>query len=259
MTKNISIVGSGWLGLPLAKRFASLGYHLKASTTSADRFQELSTANIEPFLLDICQLPPNLPTFLQAHILIVNIPFKNVDSFSQLIKAIEDSTIKRVIFVSSTSVYKNANKTIIETDTEVLIACPLLSIEKLFQKNSHFITTIVRFGGLIGYSRAPGNFFKKGMPIKKPDSNVNLIHRDDCINIICQIVEQGCWNEVFNCCADTHPSKRQFYTQAAIKIGVSAPYFDDSGSNEFKIISNQKVKQVLDYQFLYADLMKVLN
>ncbi len=118
-------------------------------------------------------------------------------------------------------------------------------------------TTIVRFGGLIGYSRNPGKFFSKGGIVHNPDSNVNLIHRDDCIEIISQIVEKEVWGEVFNCCADTHPTKREFYTQAAKSIGFPVPKFEDSGFASFKIISNQKVKRILNYEFLHPDLMKI--
>jgi NAD dependent epimerase/dehydratase family enzyme len=107
---------------------------------------------------------------------------------------------------------------------------------------------------LIGYNRNPGEFFTKGKLVHNPDSYVNLIHRDDCIGIISQIVEQEVWGEVFNCCADTHPTKREFYTQAAKSTGVPPPEFVNSDSDSFKIISNQKVKQVLNYEFLHADL-----
>jgi nucleoside-diphosphate-sugar epimerase len=110
---------------------------------------------------------------------------------------------------------------------------------------------------LIGYTRHPGNFFKKGKVVADPDARVNLIHRDDCIQIISQIIEQEAWGEIFNCCADTHPTKREFYTQAAESIGKPAPEFSNSDNKSFKIISNQKVKSFLDYQFLHPDVMKI--
>lgn len=100
-------------------------------------------------------------------------------------------------------------------------------------------------------------FFSKGGLVSNPDSNVNLTHRDDCIEIINQIVEQKAWGEVFNCCADTHPTKREFYTQAAKSMGLPVPGFEDSGPASFKIISNQKVKQHLNYNFLHSDLMNI--
>lgn len=257
MIKTISILGSGWLGFPLAEHFASNGNHVKSSTTSKNRLQELSSLRIEAFILDIGQLPSHLHAFLKANVLIINIPSKNIDEFKNLIKEIEISEIEKVLFVSSTSVYKNENKTLFESDAEESTISPLLEIENLFRKNSNFKTTIVRFGGLIGYSRNPGRFFKKGSLVHDPESNVNLIHRDDCINIISCIVEQEVWDEVFNCCADTHPTKREYYTQAAKKSGFPAPNFAESDARSFKIISNQKVKRILHYEFLHPDLMAI--
>ncbi len=234
-----------------------MGNFVKASTTSESRISALTPVKAEPFVIDIERLSSNIQTFLQANVLIINIPSKNIEGFSNLIKEIEKSKIEKALFVSSTSVYENINKTISESDGEESTLSPLLTIENLFRNSSKFQTTIVRFGGLIGYSRNPGKFFSTGRPVHNPDSQVNLIHRDDCIGIISKIVEQEVWGEVFNCCADTHPTKKEFYTQAVISIGVPPPEFVNSGPNSFKIISNQKVKQTLNYEFLHPDLMKI--
>jgi nucleoside-diphosphate-sugar epimerase len=234
-----------------------MGNHVKASTTSESRVPELSSIKVEPFIVDIERLSSNLQVFLQASILIVNIPSKSIGGFSGLLKEIEKSEVEKLLFVSSTSVYENKNKTISESDGEESTQSPLVNIENLFRNCGKIKTTIVRFGGLIGYSRNPGMFFSNGRLVHNPDSNVNLIHRDDCIEIISKIVEQEVWGEVFNCCAGTHPTKREFYTQAAKSTGFSVPKFENSSSVSFKIISNKKVKQQLNYKFLFDDLMNI--
>lgn len=86
---------------------------------------------------------------------------------------------------------------------------------------------------------------------------MNLIHRDDCIGIINQIVQQEAWGEVFDCCADTHPTKREFYTEAAKAMGAPVPEFESSAAQFSRIISNEKVKRILDYEFLHPDLMMI--
>jgi nucleoside-diphosphate-sugar epimerase len=181
--------------------------------------KEFLSRKIEPIILDIGLLPGNAAVFLQANILIINLPSKNIDGFKGLINEIEKSKVEKVLFVSSTSVYKNRNKILSESDEEDLVTGPPGRIENLFRKISKFETTIVRFGGLIGYSRNPGRFIGGGRPLHNSDSRVNLIHRDDCVNIISRIVEQGVWGEIFNCCADTHPTKREFYTRIAKNTG----------------------------------------
>jgi nucleoside-diphosphate-sugar epimerase len=250
-------LGSGWLGLPLAGRFVARGYWVKTSTRSDNRLQVLSSSQTEPFILDIGALPGDVQAFLQSKLLIINIPSKDIDGFKTLVNEIERSEIDSVLFVSSTSVYQNRNTTITESDGAESIHHPLLIIENLFRDSDEFATTIVRFGGLIGYNRHPGRFFRGNRVVNNPDSGVNLIHRDDCINIIEEIVANETWGEVFNACADSHPTKREFYTQAAGLLGAPAPIFAESDQVAFKIISNEKVKQVLDYSFVYPDLMTI--
>ena len=73
------------------------------------------------------------PDFLHAAILIINIPSKNISGFRRLVDEIEASEIDNVLFVSSTSVYKNVAKTITESDTDSFSHSPLLEIEGLLR------------------------------------------------------------------------------------------------------------------------------
>ncbi|MHC4844456.1 MAG: Rossmann-fold NAD(P)-binding domain-containing protein, partial [Planctomycetota bacterium] len=138
--KTISILGSGWLGLPLAKHLVMMGNRVNASTTSESRLSELTSIKVKPFIIDIGRLPNNIQAFLQANVLIINIPSKNIDGFSNLIQEIEKSEIEKVLFVSSTSVYEDINKTISESDGEESTLSPLLAIENLFRNSYKFKT-----------------------------------------------------------------------------------------------------------------------
>ena len=255
--KAISILGSGWLGLPLARHFLATDFSVKASTTSENRIAELKSIGADPFIVNIDSLTSNVRSFLQANILIINITSKSVAGFRRLADEIEASEVENVLFVSSTSVYQNIRKTIAESDTEYFSQSPLLDIEQLLTRCRGIRTTIVRFGGLIGYSRHPGRFFSPGRVVQNPDSPVNLIHRDDCIGIISQIVEQQLWGEVVNCCADAHPTKREFYTRAVESLDGTLPTFGESDPESGKLIDNQKVKRLLNYEFKHPDLMKI--
>lgn len=255
--KAISIIGSGWLGKPLSQHLGKRGYSLRISTTTKDKLASLKSINIEPFIINISNVNDDINEFLLSEYLIINIPSKDVDAFRSLIHKIEKSKIEKVIFVSSTSVYADNNKTVTESDCKERINTPLYIIEQLFSENEHFLTTVIRLGGLIGYSRNPGRFFLSGKNVKNPDAPINLIHRDDCIGIITEIIKKEVWGEVLNCCADTHPTKREFYTQAALSIGENAPNFYLSSDSTYKIVSNLKVKRILNYKFIYPDLMKI--
>ena len=261
MSGSISILGSGWLGLPLAMHLLSLGYSVKVSTRSKQKLLELEQNGLSVCLLDICDEKSIPYEFFQSDVLIVNITSKNLESYRRFIKAVETtalSRIKHVLFVSSTSVYANKNREIREDAGDETPDHPLIQIENLFKKSAVFNTTILRFGGLVGYQRHPGRFFGTTKSIADPDACVNLIHRDDCIGVMCKILERNSWGEDFNCCADSHPTKREFYTMAANQLGLSPPKFGDPGDTGFKIISNKKIKKALGYSFKYPDLMNVI-
>jgi len=254
---SISILGSGWLGLPLAERFVARGYRVRTSTTSAGRLQELAALPSEPFLVDIGRPDDSIDAFLQSTTLIVNITSKDIEAFRRLVGKIEESAIEAVLFVGSTSVYPADSQRVSEADGGESPEHPLVVIENLFRQSREFRTTVVRFGGLIGPGRHPGRFFRGNKVVRDPNACVNLIHLDDCIDIIDRIVTGNVWGETFNACADTHPSKREFYTQAATLAGAPPPQFEEGGDESFKLIDNAKLKRVLGYRFRHPDLMAI--
>ena len=141
-------------------------------------------------------------------------------------------------------------------EDEVVQHHPLVRIENLFIENTSFETTVIRFAGLFGGERHPANWFKNGRKIPQSKGFVNMIHREDCIAIIHQIINQNSWNQVFNACADHHPTRRAFYTLAKLSKDFEVPEFEENEVYQWKIISSKKVEEVLDYEFIHDDLLK---
>jgi UDP-glucose 6-dehydrogenase len=48
---KISIVGCGWLGLPLGAKLVKNGHRVFGSTTSEEKIEEIKAAGIAPYLL----------------------------------------------------------------------------------------------------------------------------------------------------------------------------------------------------------------
>ncbi len=255
MNKRISILGCGWLGFPLAIDLINKGYEVYGSTTTDSKIKEMEEKGIKPFLIDISKIEDNISDFLKSDVLVIAITTKNISDINNLIKNIDESKLQKVIFISSTSVYPFTNGVVTE-ETETLNT-PLAEIEKLFITNTSFKSTTVRFGGLFGYNRKPGNFIKTIKPVENPEGYINFIHRDDCIEIIEQIIIQNVWNETLNACTDDHPKRRDFYLNEIKKVGRSEIVFNENSSNEFKIVNSDKLKTLLNYKFKYADLMNI--
>ncbi|WP_159948136.1 NAD(P)-binding domain-containing protein [Polaribacter septentrionalilitoris] len=252
---KVSILGCGWLGKPLALSFLEDGFSVKGSTTTEDKISVLESLAIEPYLVDISDFE-EYDLFLESDILVIAITSKDVDGFESLIAQIQESSIQKVIFISSTSVYPRINKVMTEED-EVVPNHPLVAIENLFKENTFFETTIIRFAGLFGGERHPANWFKNGKPIPQPNGFVNMIHQEDCIEIIHEIINQNCWNQTFNACANHHPTRRDFYINARESKGFEAPIFKNEEVYQWKIISSEKVQSFLGYVFTHNDLLRI--
>lgn len=252
--ETISILGCGWLGKPLASSLINQGYSVKGSTTTLAKIDELNSLNIKPFLIDI-GIDQNLDDFLQTDVLIIAITSKNIDDFKRLISKIEVSSVKKIIFITSTSVYPNLNTVVAEEDQTT--DNTLSQIEKLFQKNINFKTTILRFSGLFGGERHPGNWFQNGKEIPQPEGYINLIHQKDCIAIIEKIIQNDTFGNIFNASCNHNPKRREFYTKVKLDKGLEKPIFKENEELSWKIISSRKLQKELNYQFIVDDLFSI--
>ncbi len=270
--ETISILGCGWLGLPLGVYLVKKGYKVKGSTTEPDNLKLIKEKGIEPYLI---VLDPEIhgesyKEFLNCDLLIINFPPErrddiidyHQDQIRSLISAIRSGTVNHVIFTSSTSVYPDVNREVredLEPKPTKSSGKALLKVEKLLREFHKFETTIIRFGGLIGYDRMPGKFLAGKKDLAGGDAPVNLIHRDDCIQIIYELIRNNIWGETFNACADFHPTRKQYYTQQAELIGLTPPTFSKSEAYNYKIVSNKKLKRLLNYKFKYPDPAKIIE
>jgi nucleoside-diphosphate-sugar epimerase len=267
---RISILGCGWLGLPLARHLVAEGYPVKGSTTTQEKFDSLRAAGIEPFRIVIGrEIEGEVKSFLDSDILVINIPPErredivehHVEQISLLIDALVDSPVRKVLFVSSTSVYPSLNREVREEDASDPEAADspagraLLYVEEMLRSETSFSTTVVRFCGLIGYDRNPAAFLQRMKEIADPDQPMNLIHRDDCVALLSEVIHREAWGEVFNACSPSHPARREFYTSAAERLGVDPlPLQPPSdAARPFKIVDSSKIEKAFDYRFRHPD------
>ena len=266
--KTIAIIGCGWLGLALGEHLVKQGYSVNGSTTSEEKLAIMDAKGINPFQIEVTNsfVGKSVDKFFDASILLLNIPPKrrqeNIERFyPQQVKLIVEKAIKngvqKIIFTSSTSVYGNVMRKVDESETvkgETASAKALIAVEKYLQTHSAIETTILRLGGLVGGERKAGRFLAGRKDVPNGDAPVNLVHRDDCIAIISRLIEEDKWGLVFNVCADKHPTRKEFYTAQAMLQGFEIPQFLQ-GVTGYKIVSNDLVKQNLNYSFIHPDPM----
>lgn len=261
MMKNISILGLGWLGLPLALQLQKSGYSISGTTSELEKLKTLSKYSFHTCRIKIesDKIIGDWESFIHdTDTLIINFPPKRIknieDIYPQQIEQIIQQTPKttKVLFVSSSSVYQNTNNLIDETavcSPEKASGKGLIKTELLLQEYFGDNLTILRLAGLIGPKRHPGRFLAHKKQLKNPNVPVNLIHQKDVIGLVESILKQNCFSEIINGCADVHPKRKDYYENAAKKLSLPAPIFEETTQEKYKIVDNSKSKTLLQFKY----------
>lgn len=268
---SIAVLGCGWLGLPLAKALVAAGHTVAGTTTTPAKVLRLQAAGIMPYLL---RLGPDfsatdadtLRTLLtDVDVLVLNVPPRRTTTgvdYPALLQPIREAAeacqVPRILFVSSTGVYPDEARTMTEADA---LASPeagsdMLRAEALFSTGP-WQTTVVRLAGLVGPDRLPGRFLAGKQDVAQPLAPVNLIHLTDCVGLLTRILQAQAWGYTFNAAAAQHPTRQEFYTQAAQHLRLTPPQFREEVTSG-KSIDSTLVRETTGYAFQHDDLLAAL-
>jgi nucleoside-diphosphate-sugar epimerase len=262
MSKSVSILGCGWLGLPLAEHLLQSGYLVKGSTTQADKLIHLREKGIIPYLIDLSAVGDFDSSFLDTEFLVVTVPPRSKSQqpgvyLSQMKKLVaqiaQHPEIKQLLYTSSTSVYPDRSGLAKEEQVSMpghAAHAELVEVENLFLSLSTIAVTIVRLGGLTGGSRLLIRHFAGKKELAGGNYPVNLLHQEDAVRIIQFIAEKGLTG-VFNACSPYHPYKKNFYRDLAQRFKMPLPEFREE-QEEGKTIDVSKLKKE-GYIFSFED------
>lgn len=266
MSRVVAIAGMGWLGLPLAQRLQLLGYKVKGSVTRLEKANDLQQKGFDVYAMTVTEdgIHGSIANLLsQVEVLVIMIPpgLRNntgsdfVLKMTYFLEAVKLADVPKVILVSSTSVYGDAQGKVTEKDPpipETQVGKQLLQVEQLFF-NSGISTSIVRFGGLYGGSRQPVRYLAGRSELRGGNSPINLVHRDDCLQILSEIIKKDAFGQIFNAVMPTHQKKRDYYQKMALELGLDPPHFTEESSSEtYKQVDSINLKEVLEYQFRHS-------
>ncbi len=267
---RISLLGCGWLGFPLALDLILLGFKVKGSTTSPEKVTLLKASGIDPFLVQFDHsLPePSLTQLLDTDILIVSIPpgRKSVEGPENyrkmgetLIRQIPKSSVTKIIFISSTTVYSDSNKAVSESSEispETTSGKVIAEIEKSLLALPIQVL-VLRLSGLFGPGRSPARFFAGKINIPNGLAPVNMIHLDEVKSLIITLIDSESANGVYIGCTPSHPTKEEFYSLAARLAKQPEPRFIKEKLS-WKIVNSERVEKELGFSFKIPNLLERL-
>ena len=263
--KTVSIIGLGWIGEPLGLLLNQKGFRVLGSTTSVEKQEKLAQKGLQAIRFSLNPHPEGLGfnALFQSEILVVNIPPRtrsgngsfHLEQLNYLRTLIDRSSVKQVIFVSSTGIYPELNSlekyrenypiTLENTGNDTLFRA-----ESWMEKNRAYDLSIVRFGGLMGKDRIPGKYFS-GKENVAGHTRVNFIHQEDAVSMIAWIIEKGLWNETFNGVVPIHPLRREIYEKNAVELGLAPPasYQNESYGKDRLIDSSKILEKGFEFKF----------
>lgn len=270
----ISIIGAGWLGFPLAQHL-SKDHRVYASKTTLAGLDIFASTSIQGFIVSkdtihrelksqlleqqpnvvVGCFPPGLRKGLSDHY---------CNHWQAIIDACENTSVEKLIMISTTGVYPDLADEMVETDATYSRAQTnpdfnqknkiLLDAERVVEQST-LNTVIIRCGGLFGPERHPSRFASrlKSVSVSAP---ANMLHLDDAIKVITFCIEQ-INNEVINAVSPIKPSKAEFY-QAALDHAEATTLLPPIVDVADKSICVDKLLRY-GYEFTYSSPLDALS
>lgn len=237
---TICMIGTGWLGLPIGSELAERGFRVVGTTTTEARIPELREHGILPYIYRLGD--PNPPS---ASIYVITVPPGKTGSYVEALRTtFEGMTPKaNVLFISTTSVY--TGRPDVFPESQVIPGQPapedahrtskhstmpiseLIKAEGVFWDVRRKRHTIVRCGGLVGPGREPGRFLSGRKNVPDPDAPANISPLQDVVDLVTSIILEGQWGKVVNAVERNRPTRREYYTKAALDLGLEPPQFQE--------------------------------
>lgn len=221
--KKWGIVGLGWLGAEIASRLTDLGQEVWGTT------RQNFTWETDAFPAQACD------------VLLLNTPPLISIPPSDFVDKITLHARSRLIFVSSIGVYGSTSGAI----TEKTPPSPatqngvwLCDVEKLLLAKFPTQASILRAGGLIGGRRHPVFSLSRKSEATHKDGPINLIHRDDLIEIIFAVSDLEEPPQILNAVAPYHPLKSLYYNSWSQRLGLNPIPFSSEIADQ-KIIDSE--------------------
>ncbi|MCE9631321.1 MAG: NAD-dependent epimerase/dehydratase family protein [Planctomycetia bacterium] len=270
------VVGCGYLGERVARRWIDAGSRVVGITRRATRAAELHSLGIEPAIIDVTAADPGWSALFKEigrpTTVFWSVGFDraagtthrdvHVAGLGKLLDALavagSAEPTPRIIFSSSTGVWGDEGGGVVDETTppnpsrdagRVLVAA-----ESLLAAHSLGPGTALRFAGLYGPDRLPRlDDLRAGRPIAAdPDSWLNLVHIDDAAAVVCAVADAALPQPLYVVSDGTPVRRRDWYGRLAALSGSPEPRWDPSAPR------TRGADKRVDPSRLFADFPRTL-
>ncbi len=276
------VVGCGYLGLRVARRWRDAGQRVATVTRSSERAEALASEGFVPIVADVTRRStlgrtlselPALSGLPAVEAVLIAVGYDRAAGLSQRdvyvgglenVLAVLADDVQRIVYVSTTGVY-GGDDGWVDEDTPCQPSTPggaaHWEAEKLLAASRFADRAIVmRMAGLYGAGRVPRkNDLLAGEPIAAAsDGYINLIQIDDAADAVVAALRRAAPPITVNV-SDGHPVNRRAYLEEIARIvGAPAPRFVEPDASArpargsaSKRIGNGRLIATLDVTLTY--------
>ena len=246
------VVGCGYLGERVARRWVAAGSRVIGITRRAARAAELHALGIEPVIIDVTAAEPGWrDTFAslgRPATVFWSVGFDraarathrdvHVEGLKKLLDALATTSSvsppTRIIFSSSTGVWGDEGGGVVDEASPPNPSRDagrvLVEAEALLAAHPLGPGTTLRFAGLYGPDRLPRlDDLRAGRPLAAdPDSWLNLVHVDDAAAVVCTVTAAASPQPLYVVSDGTPVRRREWYGRLATLTGSPEPRWDPS-------------------------------
>lgn len=275
---RVLIVGCGYVGLPLGVELVRQGHEAFGLRRNETASEELTAAGIKPLVGDVTR-PEDLAKLPGPFDWVINTVSSSkggADEYRQvylegtrnLIDWLAPMGIKKYVYTSSTSVYGQTDGSLVKeshpTEPSSSTSQLLVETEKVLLEAAQakkLPAVILRVAGIYGPER--GHLFlqylrNEARMTGKGERLLNMIHRDDLVNVVIAALKNGRSGEIYNAVDDEPVAQLNFFRWLSETLGKWMPPFATEEENAqrkrgltHKKVSNRKLKMELGVQLKY--------
>jgi nucleoside-diphosphate-sugar epimerase len=260
MPESVLIAGCGFVGLPLARNFASSGWETHAITASEASVIKLHQEPFFAYALDIADQSGFGRLARKRFDVVIHCASSGrggPSNYAAVFLAgmqnlITNLEYKRLIFTSSTSVYAQTDGSIVD---ETSPADPMRETGQILRKTEDLVLgadgAVARLAGLYGPGRCvPLRKLQEGRAVIEEDGKrlMNTLHQVDAVNALRFIADKGL-SGVFNVVDNQPMAEIEWYRYVCHRLNKTLPPFGPRDLNRkrgwtSKRVSNWKLRSL---------------
>lgn len=242
------------MGFALGQKWRENNWKIKGTVRKAESAVALEKIGITPFIYKLGDILEK-DFFTDLDLIVISLPISSKNSmndYKNLVKQVglNKETQTCILLTSSISVYNQMEGVLDEYAAIKDQSTINFKMEEVCRKSFNNQLTIVRLGGLISEDRHPITVLAGKKHLKNGTEVINLVHRNDVVNMLDRITAKNAFGHVYNCVYPYHPLKSAYYQSEAEKRQLVTPTYEVV-INQQRIINSNKSEEELDFTYQF--------